>query len=134
MSIFPRRILLLFILLFTLRMYATFWDELKQAHPDKIEVVDFLSTCIDIAGEKDSDQCIKNFAWSIAQVVMTYPPGSIEWENLLTIFQIMIKEYKIHPMEFKDLLQDKEAFLARLKEKVGFLYAAGPGNDLPEIK
>jgi hypothetical protein len=129
-----RALLCLSVLFITLSTPAAFWGELQEYYPSKYESINFISLCMEESHKVAADAHVKEFARNLGHMATTYHPASSEWETILTVFDVFIRENMRHPLELADLLKDKDLFVNKLKERMSFLFEAGLAIDSPYIK
>lgn len=111
---------------------AIFWKELEKHNPQRIEAIRSLKNTIDAAQYKSASPELKQFANNLISNMAPYSANSLEWEAVLNYFDMVIEEYRRHPIDFCELLKDREECIRLFKSRVSFFLDMGnvPGADL----
>lgn len=132
MNYFKKGLLAGVVLMSCMSASATFWHELEKCNPTKAEAIKVLRTTIEAAQDKNASPELKQFVYTLVKSLAPYSPNSREWEEVLEYFDTIIKEYRRHPIDFAELIKDREECIRLLKSRISFFLDMEnvPGADL----
>lgn len=121
MNYFKKGLLAGIVMMSCLSASATFWVELEKHNPHRIEAIHSLRMTLEAAQDKDASPELKRFANTLIRNMAPYAPNSLEWEEVLNYFDMAIQECRRHPMDFCELLKDRDACIRLFKSRVSCL-------------
>lgn len=117
-----KRLIACVALLFFVNVSANnFFLELKQHHPDKADAIQVVISVVEAGIKPDALEEMKLFSSRLITSMSNYSPNSAQWEELLKFYDLIAKEFKRNPVEFCEMIEDRDFCYRILKSRINFL-------------